>query len=277
MFNMKKLTAIVTSLLSLGCLKAFEMPALGVDTSVKFSTQHVVRGRRQGKGVFYPKSELVIPMFSSGSVRLGMCASLGLEGSVEEGDSGFYTRNEVNPYGEVAYEVANMFTVGAGYVHHFYTNVPKFLKANMGEQSKEIYSSVKVDVFLSPLMCASYDFDAEEINVEGHVAYNLDLEQFGLGGGSVELGAALGWDKANRPWATSKTWAKEIKRDGEDFSGYFYYGITVDGIYNFNENARVSAGVEIAGGIAKKNHWIKKFNNNKNALVWFNTSIDCSF
>ncbi|MDR0679890.1 MAG: hypothetical protein LBF42_02545 [Puniceicoccales bacterium] len=279
---MKKLTAIVASLLGLGCLKAFEMPALGVDTSVKFSTQNVVRGHRQGNGMFYPKTELVIPMFSGRSVRLGTCASLGLKANAIglglKGDvEGLGSRNEVNPYGEVTYEVGDMFTVGAGYVHHLYTNVPESLKAGMGKQSKEIYSDVKADVFLSPLIRASYDFDAKEIDVEGQVAYNLDLEQFGLDGVSVELGAVLGWDKANRPWAISKTWANKLKREGIGLSGYFYYGTSVDGIYDLNENTRVSAGVEIAGGIAKKDHWVKKSSNNKCVLVWFNTSIDCSF
>ncbi|MDR0595186.1 MAG: hypothetical protein LBF94_00595 [Puniceicoccales bacterium] len=235
----------------------------------------MVRGRRQGKEIFYPKTEFAIPVLNDGCVRLGMCAALGLEGNA--GGLGLCTRNEVNPYGEVTYEIGDMFTVGAGYIHHFYTNIPEVLKADIGKQSKEIYSDVKANVFLSPLMRVSYDFDAEEINVEGHVAYNLDLEQFGLDSVSVELGAVLGWDKASRPWATSKTWVEGIKRDGTDLNGYFYYGTTVDGIYNFNENARVSAGVEIAGGIAKKNHWVKKSNNNKNVLVWFNTSIDCSF
>ena len=68
---MKKLTVIVASLLSLSCLRAFEMPALGVDATVKFSTQHVVRGRRQGKEIFYPKAEFAIPVLNDGCVRLG--------------------------------------------------------------------------------------------------------------------------------------------------------------------------------------------------------------
>jgi opacity protein-like surface antigen len=304
---MKKIAAIATGLLSLGYLGAFEMPVLSLDTSTKFETEHVVRGRLEGRKVFSPRVNVSTPVFTKGKAYLGAYSAIGADG-----DKGFETvqttRNSVDPYIGLSYEVTDMFTLDAGYINHIYPNlsrqVPRLFKKgsktpgiNGGEalatdeshavpfahkrNTSEIYFGVLADVLLAPSAYFFYDLGSREAAIEGNVSYTYDLAQFGVNGVSVELGAKLGYDKASRPFA-----CKTYDRATMGKKGYFYYGVNADLVYGFNEHTKARAGIEIAGNSAKKaawvNRWAKELAAGKEAgshksLVWFNASVDCSF
>lgn len=281
---MKKLAMIATGVLSLGYLGAFEMQTLGLDTSVKYSNENEVRGRKQGSHVFVPKAEVNMPVFEKGKIYAGTWAILGTDAKKDMAGLS-ETRNEVNPYIGVSYDITDVFTLDLGYIHHFYTNTPKYLldessfyvPSALKRDTNEIYFGVMADVLLSPSLYFFYDFDAEEIAIEGRVAYTFDLAQFGVNGVVLDLGAKLGYDKADKPFACKKYY-KELSGDKD----YVYYGVNADLVYTFNEHAKARAGVEFAGNNAKKNSWVNSGSKltqegaHKN-LVWFNASVDCSF
>ncbi|MDR0741840.1 MAG: hypothetical protein LBE98_00025 [Puniceicoccales bacterium] len=295
---MKKLAMVAAGLLSLGCLGAFEVPALSLDTSIKFATRHIYHGRQQGYEVFAPKVELGVPAFEGGKIYFGVDAVLGLGKKNENVDSAVSstvgvpsTRNETDPYIGISYEVTDLLTLDAGYVHHFYTNTPdKYLTVLEGESlaaaeknltnakrhSNEIFLGAAVDVILSPTLHLSYDFEAKEVDIEGRVTYAYDLSQFGASGAALELGGKIGYDRTGKPWLE-----KEADSHSQGKKGYFYGGLNADAIYNFNEHSRARAGVEFCGNSSKAN-WLSGLVNSYNlkgrkTFVWFNASVDCSF
>ncbi len=256
---MKKLAMIATGLLSLGYLGAFEIPTLGVDTEVKFSSEYAKRGRKEGCHVFVPKVEVNMPMFEKGKVYAGTSAALGLERG---------TRNDVAPYLGASYDITDMFSVDAGYVHHFYTswNLDGFKR-----DSNEIYVGIMADVLLSPSVYFYYDFDAEEVAIEGRVAYSFDFAQFGVKGVSLDLGAKLGYDSADKPFGIHDKSERTGSKD------YIYYGLNADLVYNFNEHAKARAGIAYEGNGATDKSWTNSLFGEHTNLVWFNASVDCSF
>jgi hypothetical protein len=293
---MKKIAVVAAGVLSLGYLGAFDLPALDVNTSVKFSSEHAVRGRKQGAKVFAPKAEVGYQAFEKGRVYVGTWAAVGLDGrrfSEFDGSDKSVTLslpvtcNEVDPYFGMSYDVTDMFTVDVGYIHHIYANLPKMTRSYVAGASvlgefkapsglkrdrKEIYLGVLADVLLSPSAYFFYDFDSREAVIEGRIAYTYDLSQFGVNGVAIDLGAKLGFDKTSKPFGLPL-----LKGDGKKSS--VYYGVNADLIYSFNENAKVRAGVEFAGNGAKKTAWQNNFPfaGKHKSLVWFNASVDCSF
>ncbi|MDR1255330.1 MAG: hypothetical protein LBJ94_00140 [Puniceicoccales bacterium] len=279
---MKKVAIVAITLLSLGCLGAFEVPALNLDANVKFSTQHVKRGFDQGKKVFAPAIRVSLPVLEKGKVYAGAGAIIGIES--ERNEVLIPTlRNEVNPYVGASYDITEIFTVDAGYIHHFYTNMPKEILSTpqpggnipspFKRNTSEMYVGVLADVLLSPSLYFFYDFGSKEVNIEGCVNYTYDLGQFGVSGLALELGAKLGYDRAKRPFACNKATVESIFSGRK---GYFYYGLASDAVYSFTEHAKGRVGVELAGNHAKReaNSWA---GTGAKHSLWFNASVDCSF
>ncbi|MDR1255880.1 MAG: hypothetical protein LBJ94_03090 [Puniceicoccales bacterium] len=288
---MKKIVMAAATLLGISCLGAFEVPAFGLDTRVKLSTEHVVRGREQGHKVFAPRAEVNLSVLEKAKVYVGTYAFLGLDGDVHPNTKFPATRNEVNPYLGASYEITEIFTVDGGYIHHFFTNMPTVLDKPNGKEGEsfafepgvspfkrntsEIYVGLLGDVLLSPSLYLFYDFGCREIAIEGRVAYTYDLGQFGVGNVAVELGAKVGYDKAKRYFASNASVGSQGgKKD------YFYYGLNADLVYGLNEHAKARAGVEFAGNNASKDTWVNSVAGGGSArknFVWFNASVDCSF
>lgn len=280
---MKKIAVVATTLLSFGYLGAFEMPALNLDANVKFSTQHVRRGSDQGKKVFVPAARVTLPVLDKARVYVGADALLGVE-SKKAITLLPTVRNEVSPYVGASYDITEMFTVDVGYIHHFYTNMPKEISVIDGDgperidtpspfkrNTSEIYVGISADVLLSPSLYFFYDFGSKEVDIEGRVTYTYDLGQFGVNGLALELGAKLGYDHAKRPFACSK---EAVKETFSGKKGYFYYGLNADAVYSFTDHAKGRVGVALAGSNAKKGSWARVGAKNS---VWFNASVDCSF
>lgn len=267
---MKKLAMIAAGALCFGCLEAFTMPTFGLDAQAKYSSEYVVRGSRRGKHVFLPKAEVNMPVFEKGKAYAGAWAALGVDGNIAD------TRNEVSPYIGMTYDITDMFTLDAGYIHHLYTNETKaapFCKRN----TSELYLGVKADVIASPSLYFYYDCDAREVAIEGKVEYSFNFAQFGVNGLTLDLGAKLGYDSASKPFACKD----KIKKDADGHKDYAYYGVNADLVYSFNEHAKARVGVAYEGNSAKKKEWANRESfsgseNHKN-FVLFNASVDCSF
>ncbi|MDR3273968.1 MAG: hypothetical protein LBS87_01355 [Puniceicoccales bacterium] len=287
---MKKVAMITAGLLSLGCLGAGEIPPVSMDASVRFSTEHVFRGRKQGAKVFVPNVELGVPLFDKGRVYVGCSAALGVDNKTFPGGTPT-TRNEFGPYVGVSYDITDMFSLDAGYIHRFYSNDPKEVSAVTDDgqmihmpfylkgESNELYVGVMADVLLSPSVYFFYNFDCKEAAIEGRVAYTYDLGQFGISNTAIELGAQLGYDHTERPFAAKKETAKAFwGNDASNKKNYLYYGAKADLVYSFNEHAKARAGVEFAGNSAKKKSVLNFYSDLKHrSFVWFNASVDCSF
>ncbi len=272
---MKKLAAIATGLLSFGYLGAFEMPAFGLDAEVKYSSEHVDRGYKKGSSVFVPKVEVNVPVFEKGKIYVGTWAVLGIDGNYAQ------TKNEVSPYLGLTYDVTDMFTLDVGYIHHLYTNIPTTISdipSELKRNTSEVYMGVMADILLSPSLYIYYDFDAEEVAIEGKVAYSFDFAQFGVNGVSLDLSAKLGYDSAEKPNA-SKYKIKDQAENDPDLSkrkDFLYYGLSADLVYSFNERARARAGIAYEGNAGTKHSWQNSRGEHK-SLVFFNASVDCSF
>jgi hypothetical protein len=273
---MKKLVAIASGILGFGCLGAFGLPVT-VDTSAAFSSEYILHGRMCGKKVFAALGELGAP-FSGGRAYVGTRAVLGINGDQKSPIGVPATRNEVDPYAGISYDVFESLTVDVGYMHRFYTNLPTQReiegdlsplnqKRNMGE----VYAGVTANVLLSPSVYFFYNYGSKEITIEGRATYTYDLGQFGISNTSVELGGRIGYDKANKPYG-----CKQYVSENMGKKDYVYYGTNADLVYHFAEHAEVHAGVAVEANNARKEDWPNQYFWHR-SFIWFNASVDCSF
>lgn len=221
---------------------------------MKFETEHVNRGRREISGcAFVPSAEASYQLFDDARVYVGTEASLRTKND---------DLNDVAPYVGCMYDINDMFTVDAGYTHHFYNEIGE------SYDGSELYLGLLTDVMFSPSVYAEYNFKTEDFNFVGTVGYNFDLSQYAISGLGIDLGAKLGYDRCNKPGGIDYN-AKMGKKD------YMYYGVNADLIYSINDTAKARAGVSYEGNSAKKNAWVN--GNHARNMIWFNASVDCAF
>ncbi len=264
---MKKLSIIATGLLSLGCLCADDNAAvktmewqskLSGNVGMKFETEHVSKGRREiHDRAFVPSAEASYQLFDAAQVYVGAEAALRMQ------NNGI---NDVAPYIGCMYDINDMFTVDAGYTYHFYSGLYNGYKTC----SNEIYLGLLTDVMFSPSLYCEYDFDREEINIVAAAGYSFDLSQYAISGLGVDLGAKIGYDKADKPLGAKYNKASDGDKD------YAYYGVNADLVYSITDSAKARAGVAYEGNSAKKSSWTNALGGHKN-MIWFNASVDCAF
>ena len=263
---MKKLSIIATGLLSLGCLcaedsatvKTMEWQSkLSGNIGMKFESEHVNHGRKEIHGpAFVPSVEVSYQLFDAARAYVGTEAALRMK------NTGV---NDVAPYVGCMYDINDMFTVDAGYTHHFFDGLNEGCKRD----TNEIYLGVLADVMFSPSLYCEYDFDREEINVVAAAGYSFDLSQYAINGLCVDLGTKIGYDRASKPLGENYNKASHGDKD------YAYYGLNADLVYSITDNAKARAGVAYEGNSAKKEAWTNVLGH-KN-MMWFNASVDCAF
>ncbi|MDR1433208.1 MAG: hypothetical protein LBI61_02600 [Puniceicoccales bacterium] len=236
--------------------------------TAKFEGEHIFRGRREINKAFVPKLRVSYSCLDDCRVYAGADAALAL---ALPADDSFFLDN-VSPYVGVAYDVTDIFTLDAGYIHYFYTKVPSGA-ANLGikRNSDEIYGGVVADVILTPSAYVFYNFGRREVAIEGRVGYTFDLSDNLLSGLAVDLGGKIGYDRANKPFGMAYI-------DGYGKKDYFYYGASADLVYGINDNAKASIGVEVSSNSAKKNAWVNGYGSAGNKTkIWLNAAVECSF
>ncbi|NCA80791.1 MAG: hypothetical protein EOM76_11545 [Sphingobacteriia bacterium] len=288
---MKKITTIA-AMLGLGCLGAFEMPKVDVNTSVGFDTEYVYRGVKRAQQTFLPKAEMSLAVFEGAKLYFGATAALPLKDIDSSAMHVSYSWNRTDLYIGMTYKINDMFTVDAGYDHYFYTNVKSinesgallkynstFVKTDMNE----VYVGVIADVIASPSIYASYDFNCRELAVEGKVGYTLDLGQFGLNNFAADFSGKAGFDTASRAFGviTGKNETGYTKQNLNK-KYYFYYGVGADLVYSLTDSAKIRAGVAYEGNSAKKDsvlNIISCFDADKGHknMIFFRSSVDCAF
>jgi opacity protein-like surface antigen len=266
---MKKLFGIAVGVLSAVSLWAAEgMDSdFSLDTGVQFQTEYVYRGHNELHKTFTPKIKVGYQVNDETNVYSGIGSAL----SIDRVNS----LSQVSPYLGVSYAVTDQYMVDAGFKYHFYTSM---LKEVAKRNSSEIYGGVIADILLEPSLYCFYDFDRREFAIEGRAGYFFDLSDTFSGLG-LHLGAKLGFDQANKPYALK---LKEEDVEGFGKKRYCYYGINADLLYELNSNAKAKIGIAYEGNSAKKDSWVngcidhESFPGHKNSF-WFNASVDCSF
>tara|TARA_B100000989_G_C19519410_1_gene463363 strand:+ start:911 stop:1915 length:1005 start_codon:yes stop_codon:yes gene_type:complete len=147
--------------------------------------------------------------------------------------------------------VTDMFSIDFGYTYHW------FFQPNIYDYdySNEIYLGATANVMLDPALYVYYDWDLEAWTIQADVSYSFNLTQytggFGIGGLSLDLGAYLGWMFADaynggtrgvNPFATTAG-TKYPKWE----NGYTYGGLKADLVFQLNDVAKASFGIQWAG------------------------------
>jgi hypothetical protein len=247
---------------------------MGFLSGVTFQTETVSRGRREGALAVLPEFELGTNRNEGCDIYLGTRARFGTKATTNYWDS-------VSPYVGITDSIGDFFIVDAGYVCHFYPQLPRDYAG--GTNSSEFYAGVICDgVLFEPQVYASYHVRRMEFAVEGKIIHRLfDFPNFFSGGLGIDVGANVGFDRASRPYALRYDDTMGSKQ-------YVYYGAGADLTYTFGDCAFAKAGVRYAGNGGKKNAWQNNYrlttaaanNGTKNApqhMVWFSASVDCEF
>jgi opacity protein-like surface antigen len=140
----------------------------------------------------------------------------------------------------------------------------------------ELYLGAKVDVPLDPTLYVKYDITQRRTKVEGAIGHTFGL---GSSGFAIRVGAKLGYVNIKKPNGVN---AKVIF-DGDnrivdlyDKKDWYYVGANADLAYNFNEHAKVYAGVAAIWNSAPKDSWVNSAYG-KNHKVWFTVGSEFSF
>lgn len=309
---MKKLLAIAGGLLAAsGAYAGFEMPALSINSNIKFETADVSEGLRSMDQNFKSTVEVGLPLFGKSDLYVGVDTTLAT--NRKKGQS-----NEVEPYVGFSYDITDMFTLDLGYQFSRKTSVKGDNKeeiakaenvlASGGEITDEIkkqvreslrlpkanfhkiYVGVMADIMMKPSIYFEYDTTQKKANVEGAVDYMFDLVNFGAGGLGVDVGAKIGFSHCKDPEGIKREeWNRRIalgvanKKANPDYKGYvdckkswFYAGANADLVYSLNENAKARAGVAFTFNNAKKDDYKNSMNRSKHN-VWFSSAMEFSF
>lgn len=310
---MKKLLAIAGGLLAAsGAYAGFEMPALSINSNIKFETADVSEGLRSMDQNFKSTVEVGLPLFGKSDLYVGVDTTLAT--NRRKGQS-----NEVEPYVGFSYDITDMFTLDLGYQFSRKLSVKgdnneeiedeELRLANGGKvtdaikkQAREnlkdlpkanfhkIYVGVMADIMMKPSIYFEYDTTQKKANIEGAVDYMFDLVNFGAGGLGIDVGARVGFSHCKDPDGVKREeWNKMVKSNvaakkaDPDYKGWidckkswFYAGANADLVYSLNENAKARAGVAFTFNNAKKDDYKNSMNRSKHN-VWFSSAMEFSF
>ncbi len=207
---------------------------LSISGAFVYESEYIFRGANLNGDSFQPQIEFGLPLYG-GNLYAGIWTNLPI---AETGaNSGF--GNEVDPYIGYAYPVTDIVTVDVGFTYYWFPEIGSAI-----DRTREVYVGVQADVadqiFVTPAVYFYYDFDLEQIVVEGSIGYTLDLEDLaGIPGVGVDLAAYVGFVSTDDGNAGQGPAGVE--------NGYTYYGGSADLIYSLNENIAFSVGVRAAG------------------------------
>lgn len=306
---MKKTSLVAAGILALGCLSAADNAGdwqqnLGLKASMGFESEHVVRGRKEISRALTGDIRLSYKAMDELSVYGGVEYAIAMRGSSKtfipeqeeqedrpgrEAYNMWYNNSIVKPYIGVSYEVYEGIALDLGYIHNIYlrhaneslaNNHDLYIARTDKRNSSEIYAGVVADCIANPSLYLNYNFDAEELNIEGAVKHCFDLGEYSINGLAVEVGANIGFNNCRKLLWKDQNGIKE---------NYFYYGLNADLVYNFNENASAKVGCYFAGNTGKINNANmfqapgEKFataaydaKGTRN-MIWWTAGVDCQF
>lgn len=221
---------------------------LSISGAFAFESEYIFRGVQLGENSLQPSVELGFPV-AGGSLYAGIWNS----NDIENGGAA----NEIDYYFGYAYPVTDIFTVDAGLTIYHY---PEAVTTGGGLQAtQEVYLGVAADVLLSPALYFYYDFELEQIVIEGSVGYSIDLAEYaGIDSTSIDLGGYLGNVSAD----------DVSQAPGDQSNGYTYWGLSADLVYGFNDNVAAAVGGRYAGN---------NDDNGDDSFLWWGTSLSFSY
>ncbi|MDR1413867.1 MAG: hypothetical protein LBI56_02945 [Puniceicoccales bacterium] len=311
---MKKICVIgIVALCMCGAFGKGGLP-LHTDLALQYESEHANRGRPEmGKTI-------------GGDARLGfnlnessiLYAGIDLAIELDRPSGNVSGRSEINPYAGLSYDISDSITLDGGFIHHIYPharttdaeritnpggsrvriifqapNDGSFCQGmksqSMKKHSNEVYFGILSNRILHPSLYCFYDFDKEEIAVEGKISHIFDLSNIAQGI-SLKVSGKLGCDKAKKMYGLTHSLDDcDIVIIEDITSGVFplyrleskwhmYYTVGADLVYSIRENIKISAGVACAGNSASKQDMYNVYGGgNKKNTITFHTSVSCNF
>ncbi|MDR2777124.1 MAG: hypothetical protein LBB17_03750 [Puniceicoccales bacterium] len=239
-----------------------------VDTSVGFKSEYFFRGRGERRKVFVSKTEIEHQLFDEVTAYIGVNSAFGI--AHEEG--GTDTADHISPCAGILYGIFDKVALDIGCEYHLYTAMP--LTDPDGKplgvrcHSREVHLGIIFDTFMKLSLNSFYDFERQEVALEGIGVYSFELP-FLFSGLGIDVWTKVGYDYTNKPLGITNVNINIPK------ACYYYYAAGADLAYRFN-HARIKVGVSYERNSAKKDFWINEYaSTNKNIVI--SASIDCLF
>ncbi|KAF0095368.1 MAG: hypothetical protein E1N59_863 [Puniceicoccaceae bacterium 5H] len=214
---------------------------LSVSTTFAFESAYVFRGVQRAEETFMP----AIDISSKG-------AYFGAWGALPTGNYG----DELDLYGGYGFEVSELVSLDVGGTYYSYPTSEDFDNDN----TFEIYGGASFDVMFNPAVYVFYDFDLENLTVEGSAGYSYPLSD----AASLDATGYVGWVSLDEEgWNTAGT---------ENFDDYFYYGVNLALSYALAENASVSVYGNFAGSTEEQ-----VFEYGDKNTIWYGLAVTTGF
>ncbi len=181
-----------------------------VDTEFAFESEYSFRGSKLGGPSMQPGMEIGVK-----DAYFGTWMSMPLSRGPGAGD------NEVDFYVGYVFTLNEMVELDIGYTYYWYPE---------GGSDREPFIGAAFDVFLDPALYLFYETESETFTLELSGGYAFDLEEMGLAGFELDLGAYVG-----------------LIADTDEEEEWVYYGLSADIVYALNEVTSFSIGARFAG------------------------------
>ncbi|MDR1438114.1 MAG: hypothetical protein LBI69_03590 [Puniceicoccales bacterium] len=294
---MKKIiAAFATVLAAITCdANAYDILQINLMSNIKFNSEHVIHGRREGRQNFQASvevgadlgnvhahagiSSLLFPM--DDAVSLGVCGAVpvvSVEGPSSLPKEYVISANEIAPNIGLSCGLRNGVTLDIGYTAHLYTNLEEFSNSattaggyRIKKSSNEIYVDAAFEDAFLPILHISYDFDREELDINASAIYAHDFAHAGISRLAFEGSVKVGYDLARCPFGTEKLFNVNIFNLGEEGGssvtevnlsghkstkkGYIYANCAADIVYKCNAQAGIRLGIHFAANGASRTNW----------------------
>lgn len=217
------------------------------DAGLAFESEYIFRGKKWGETSVQPTAMIGMPL-ADGTLYVKTFMNFPIDETPSyavtvDGVSPQYSGNELDF--SAGYKVNlpwmdKMFSVDAGYTYYYYPtgNLYGIDRAN------ELYLGAMANVPLNPTVYAYYDWNREQVVVEGNISHSLDLGQhISAHGFYIDLGASVGG-----LWA-DKYAGDQLSANTENCwkNSYAYWGAMVGLRYMINRVADISLSFNYAG------------------------------
>jgi uncharacterized protein (TIGR02001 family) len=205
--KMKKITAILAASVAGATIASAQ--DLSISATVAWESDYIFRGVQLAEEFFAPSVDV-----SYGDFYVGMWAAMPI-------DAEYF--NEVDFYAGYGFGINEMLSADVGITAYTYP------EDGAPEDTTEGYAGLSFETELSPAIYVYYDFDLQNLTIEGSVGHSIALSEEG----SVDMTAYLGW--------------VALDENTMGFDDYYYLGAGVAYSYAFTDNASFSIGVNWAG------------------------------
>jgi uncharacterized protein (TIGR02001 family) len=236
--------ALAAAALSAGSAQAQDY---SLTTSVGWESMYIFRGVELAQENFVASAELAVGDFyagiwtsqpSAGATSPTIVDPVVVDGELEDaGIEGGLIGSEVDFYLGYGIAVSDVVSIDVGATLYYYPET-----TSGDETTFETYVGAAFDTMLSPALYIYYDWDLENLTIEGSIGYSIEVAD----NTSVDLGAFIGFVDLDSPLETTLDMGTpDDVSDDELLSEdtYTYIGFLADLVYTINETASTSLGI----------------------------------